>query len=189
MLSKTPPVIGRTTFTNKQWEFLNDLDDEGYRQTFNEDLLGAFLALQIRTLREANGWSQTDFESIAGKAQPTISQWEDPGYGKYSLTSLKHLAKAFDVGLLVRFVSFSELADWVVDVDGDRLCPASYKEEANQLSFSDIASGDWILTSNVEDMVINANLGTWPQQKAGPVRLFDSSSADTEKGRANGLAA
>ena len=183
MLRKTLPDIGCTTLTNKQWAFLNDLDDEEYRQAFNEDLLGAYLALQIRTLREANGWTQKDFESIAGKKQPTISQWEDPNYGKYSLTTLKRLAKAFDVGLLVRFVSFSELANWVVDVDADRLRPASYKEEASQLSFSDIDSEGWITPGNVEDMVIAGDLGEWPQLQPAlsPIGLSDSSSAFTAK--------
>lgn len=157
-LGKTPSDIEHTTLTNKQWAFLNDLDDEEYRQTFNEDLLGAYLALQIRTLREANGWTQKDFESIANKKQPTISQWEDPNYGKYSLTTLKHLAKAFDVGLLVRFVSFSELANWVVDVDADRLRPASYKEEASQLSFSDIDGEDWVSLGNIGDVVIAGDI-------------------------------
>ena len=191
MLEKTYSNIEHTTFTNKQWAFLNDLEDQEYRKLFPEDLLGAFLALQIRTLREANGWTQKEFESIAGKKQPTISQWEDPNYGKYSLSTLKHLAKAFDVGLLVRFVSFSELANWVVDVDPNRLCPASYEEEARQLSFSETGGEDWTYPSNIEVMVITGDLEQWPQPlpALSQTGFSDSSSAVAAKVSAYEVAA
>ena len=53
------------------------------------------------------------------------------------------IAKAFDVGLLVRFVSFSELANWTIDVDPGRLNPPSYEQE-RQLSFGNLGIGpEW----------------------------------------------
>jgi hypothetical protein len=45
--------------------------------------------------------------------QHAISRLESQGYGKPTLTTLKRLAAAMDVGLIVRFVPFSELVDWV----------------------------------------------------------------------------
>jgi hypothetical protein len=45
--------------------------------------------------------------------QNAISRLENPNYGKATLTTLRRVARAFDVALIVRFVPFSQLADWV----------------------------------------------------------------------------
>lgn len=127
--------------TVKQRKFLDSLTDKEYREMFAEELVGTSLAFQIRRLREARNLTQIDISGLTGKAQPTISQWEDPNYGRYTLSTLKELAAAFGVALLVRFVSFSELADWTVDVDPNRLTPPSYDEEQQQMSFAGL-TGD-----------------------------------------------
>ena len=45
--------------------------------------------------------------------QNAISRLENPYYGKATLTTLKRIASAYDVGLLVEFVPFSRLVDRV----------------------------------------------------------------------------
>lgn len=45
--------------------------------------------------------------------QNAISRLESPDYGKPTLTTLKRLAAALDVALVVRFIPFSEMVDWV----------------------------------------------------------------------------
>jgi hypothetical protein len=45
--------------------------------------------------------------------QNAISRLESPDYGKPTLTTLKRLAGAMDVALIVRLIPFSELIDWV----------------------------------------------------------------------------
>ena len=120
--------------TNKQWQFITNLSDPEYRKAFVDEMVGTGLAFQIRRLRNARSLTQKALADQMGNNQVTISQWENPGYGSYSLSSLKQLASAFDVGLLVRFVSFSELADWTIDVGDERLTPPTYEDE-RQLSF------------------------------------------------------
>lgn len=46
-----------------------------------------------------------------GMNQNAISRLENPYYGKATLTTLKRIASAYDVGLLVEFVPFSRLID------------------------------------------------------------------------------
>jgi hypothetical protein len=46
-------------------------------------------------------------------SQNGISRLESPNYGKATTTTLKKLAAVYDVGLVVRFVPFSKMADWV----------------------------------------------------------------------------
>ena len=45
--------------------------------------------------------------------QNAISRLESHDYGKPTITTLKRLASAMDVGLVVRFVPFSEMVNWV----------------------------------------------------------------------------
>ena len=128
--------------SNKQQAFMDTLQDGEYRRAFADEIATS-LAFQIRRLREARELRQEDLAEIMDKKQPTISQWEDPNYGRYSLKTLKELAAAFDVALLVRFAAFSELADWTVDVSPSRLTPPSYEEERQSaLSGMSIRYGD-----------------------------------------------
>jgi hypothetical protein len=42
-----------------------------------------------------------------------ISRIESEDYGKQTITSLKRIAEAFDVALVVRFVPFGQYIDWL----------------------------------------------------------------------------
>ena len=128
---------------NDRREFLETIKDEEYRHEFAAENPGVALAFQINLIREARGWTQEELARRCDKAQETISRLEDPDYGRYTLKTLKQLAKAFDVALLVRFVSFGELAEWTVNLVSKRLTPPSYNEE-RQMSFYHIAgSPEW----------------------------------------------
>ena len=110
---------------NQLWK---SLKDEEYRREYSADV-GTGLAFQIKLLREKNGWTQDRLAELTGKQQETISQWENPDYGNYTLKTLKSLAAAFDVALMVKFVPFSELVEWMSGLTPGRLAPSSFKEE------------------------------------------------------------
>jgi len=80
-----------------------------YREAFVESEISIGIPFQIRAIREKRKWSQQDLAEKTGKKQSVISQLENPNYGRLSLSTLKTLAAAFDCGLLVRFVPYSEL--------------------------------------------------------------------------------
>ena len=137
---------------NDRREFLETIKDEEYRHEFAAENPGVALAFQINLIREARGWTQEELAKRCDKAQETISRLEDPDYGRYTLKTLKQLAKAFDVALLVRFVSFGELAEWTVNLDSKRLTPPSYGEE-RQMSFNNIASfSEWWARSAAQEV-------------------------------------
>lgn len=102
------------TSTRRQ-QIVASLCDPEYRRAFVDEEISTGLAFQIRAMREGRGWSQQELGSRAEAggpiAQETICKFENPDYGRYSLTSLKRLAAAFDVALMVRFVPFSRLVD------------------------------------------------------------------------------
>jgi transcriptional regulator with XRE-family HTH domain len=64
-------------------------------------------------LRDREGWSQQELAEKIGSTQNAIYRAENPNYGKQTLSTLKKIAAAFDVALVVRFIPFSELVDWV----------------------------------------------------------------------------
>jgi transcriptional regulator with XRE-family HTH domain len=74
------------------------------------------IAHQLRASRDRLEWSQQELAEEAGMNQNAISRLESPGYGKPTLTTLKRLAAAMDIGLIVRFVPFSQMIDWVSGV-------------------------------------------------------------------------
>jgi transcriptional regulator with XRE-family HTH domain len=82
------------------------------RTKFVESNLSKELAFQLRALRDNKEWSQPELAERIGTSQNAISRLENPNYGKATITTLKKLAAVFDVGLVVRFVPFSQLVNW-----------------------------------------------------------------------------
>jgi transcriptional regulator with XRE-family HTH domain len=62
-------------------------------------------------MRESRNWSQEELAALVGMPQTAISRLESPDYGKPTITTLKRMARVYDVGLDVRFVPFSLLVD------------------------------------------------------------------------------
>jgi transcriptional regulator with XRE-family HTH domain len=64
-------------------------------------------------MRERDGLTQEELAEKVGMNQNAIHRLENPNYGKPTITTLKRIAAAFDVALIVRFVPYSQLVDWV----------------------------------------------------------------------------
>src|SRR5713226_6032626 len=84
------------------------------RAKFVESHLNKSIAFQIRSLR-GEKWTQAEFAEKLGIKHPNnvSARLENPNYGKHTLTTLKKIAAACDVGLVVWFIPFSRLAHWV----------------------------------------------------------------------------
>ena len=115
--------------SDKERQIRNSLINKEYRKALAIEHVNTTLAIQIRKMRESNQWSQNGLASYLGKHQESISQWENPDYGRYSITTLKELAATFDVALLVKFVPFSELVKDMVSLSETRLSPPSFSKE------------------------------------------------------------
>ncbi len=148
----------------KREQLWRALENPEYRRAYAADV-GTGLAFQIRTLREARGWTQEYLALQTGKRQETISQWENPDYGRYSLKTLTELAAALDVALVTRFAPFSELVNWAVALDAEHLAPPSFEEElgfrnlfAHRLQRTTIATTTREIAMSAIDSVSNAVL-------------------------------
>src|ERR1700733_5485030 len=71
------------------------------------------IASQIKATRDAQGMTQAGLAEATGMSQNNISRLENPEYGKHTVSSLKRIADALDVALVVRLVPFSQYIDWL----------------------------------------------------------------------------
>ena len=140
---------------SKLWRKLRN---KAYRDGYTEAQLSIEVPFQIRALRKTRGWTQTQLAERGGIPQARISHIEQPGRDPLSLRTLYRLASAFDVGLLVRFVSFSELVHREADFN-----PEAFRV----VSFDDDHIGPTIHTA------------TWPV--AMTIRVFSSEEGHLEK--------
>jgi transcriptional regulator with XRE-family HTH domain len=119
------------------------------RQRFVESHLAKTIAYQLRAMRDERGMRQEELAAAVGMNQNGISRLESPEYGKPTLTTLKRLAAAFDVGLVVRFVPFSQLTSWVsgtayIDkgLSWDSLAVPSFEAEEKEGRFAEPVTAD-----------------------------------------------
>jgi DNA-binding XRE family transcriptional regulator len=126
--------------TNKREQIWESLNDPEYRHQFIEELINVGIAFQVKALRNRQNLKQEDLAKRLDVKQPLVSSWENPNYGRYSLSTLKDLAKAFDVGLMVRFVPFSTLVDLEANLSNDIVAPPSFSDEEHNSAATLVSS-------------------------------------------------
>ncbi|MEK7872281.1 MAG: helix-turn-helix transcriptional regulator [Chloroflexota bacterium] len=126
--------------TRKQ-QLENLLRDPNFRRQFVGDYVQEMVATQIRAIREQRKWTQEQLgEATNGMRQVQVSRLENPDYSGASLNSLKRVAQAFDLGLIVRLAPFGEFLDWVISVNPEKLVPPSYAKEQEQRRMEQVSS-------------------------------------------------
>ncbi len=111
---------------SKRWQ---KLQSKEYRDAYAESKLSIEIPFQIRALRKARGWTQAQLAARCRIPQARISHIEQPGRDPLSLRTLYRLSSAFDVGLLVDFVSFSELVNREAAFNPEVFNVASFEDD------------------------------------------------------------
>jgi transcriptional regulator with XRE-family HTH domain len=89
------------------------LESVDSRTSYIKAKLGVLVPSQIRSLRlQSEMPRQADLAETAGLHQSRISMFETPGAANMTLETLARLAAAFKVGLVVKFVPFSDMLAW-----------------------------------------------------------------------------
>jgi len=107
-----------------------------YRHAFIEEAIRTRITAQIAALRDKEGW---DYKKLAEKIDKKVSwayRLEDPNVPPPTIPSLLEVAAAFDIGLDVRFRSFSELLDDVTTLRPASFLVPSFNAELRSGSFS-----------------------------------------------------
>lgn len=106
------------------------LHDKAYRDALVSSRVSNTLALQVRAMREARGWTQKQLAEALGTSQNAVYRLESPGYGKATVTTLTRLASIFDVGLAVWFIPYSKLLDRVTNLSTEDILVPSFEHDA-----------------------------------------------------------
>lgn len=114
---------------NSSSELWEELENKEYREGYVEGQFDIEIPFQIRALRRARGWTQEDLAKYSGILESQIAELEDPNCGPPSVQILHKLCAAFDVGLLVQFVSFSELVRRESEFDPETFNVASFSDD------------------------------------------------------------
>jgi transcriptional regulator with XRE-family HTH domain len=107
-----------------------DLQDEEARYAYADTVTNAFVAAQIRGLREARELSQEELAALVGTKQSGISRLERQDYSTWKVETLRKLARAFGVRLRIRFEPFSTLLDEISDFSDNSLLPNKFEDDS-----------------------------------------------------------
>lgn len=103
---------------------------KAYRDSYAAAHVSNTVASQIEMLREERGWTQQQLAERAGMKQSRISVLEDPNNENFEIGTLRRIASAFDVALLVRFTAFSQIVDWAANLSEQKLWVPSFQEDS-----------------------------------------------------------
>ncbi|MFC5864266.1 helix-turn-helix domain-containing protein [Acidicapsa dinghuensis] len=153
------------------------------RSRLVESNLAKRVAYQIRATREAQDLSQSALADAVGMSQNNISRLENPDYGKHTISSLRRIADALDVALVVNFVPFSQFVDWLSGTPyldkglrPEALAVPKFAEEEQQKAFDSDIKYYGVFTNPV------AASGVYPSRieiSTPPIPLFQSAGAIT----------
>ena len=105
------------------------LSDPGYRRAYVASQINVGIPFQLRALLKSRGKTQEWLAEKTGMLQPRISGLVTPGKTRPNIETLRRLAEAFDCGLTVRFVPFSELAKWSEGFDPENFMVPDFEHD------------------------------------------------------------
>jgi transcriptional regulator with XRE-family HTH domain len=80
-----------------------------YRHSYAESFTNTLIAAQLKANRERRTLSQAQLATLADMKQSHISRIENVNYDGWSVRTLRRIARAFDLVLIVKFESFGAL--------------------------------------------------------------------------------
>jgi transcriptional regulator with XRE-family HTH domain len=110
-------------------KLFSKLQDPEYRKSFVGSQIRIGIPFQIRALMKQRGWTQEGLAEKTGIAQPSISNLLKPSGSQPNIKTLVRIAEAFDCGLAVRFVPFSELTKWSEEFDPTSFHVSEFSED------------------------------------------------------------
>ena len=100
-----------------------------YRHAYLGEFTDAYIATQIKVLREQRGLNQTQLGELAGMKQSQVSELEDVNNRSWKVRTLKKLAQALDLVLVVRFEQFGRVLPDIGKLDREHLHRLSFKDD------------------------------------------------------------
>jgi transcriptional regulator with XRE-family HTH domain len=159
--------------TSSLWVRLARLfQDREYRHSYAESFTNTLIAAQLKANREMRKLSQAQLAELAGMKQSRISTIENVNYDSWSVRTLRRIAQAFDLVLVIKFESFGNLVHEMESFDRASLERPSFPDDPAFASQKPAASepvadaeltvrGDAIGDLNTGDLKPVANLASY----------------------------
>jgi transcriptional regulator with XRE-family HTH domain len=135
-------------FGDIEYALRKNLQDREYAEEYAKSFLDAFVATQIKVIREQRSMTQAELGSLIGTTQAGVSRYEDVNYSSWSLRTLMKIARAFDVRLRVSFEPYGTLPDEVIRFDRTRLETVDRENDPR-------VTGATFETENVSDCAVD----------------------------------
>lgn len=133
------------------------------------------IAAQIYALRSRAGVTQSEFARNCRMGQARISVLENGTFENITIDTLERIAEAEDVGLMVKFVPFSEIAEWVSEFDDEKLLPHSYAKDSISRSSINYGGASFVAVEQIYATPSGVSMG----HSQLPSRLNPSSHPET----------
>lgn len=91
----------------------SELRDPEYSEGYAESFLNAYIATQIKVIREQRRMTQAELGTLIGTTQAGVSRYENVNYSSWNIKSLIKMARAFKIRLKVTFEPFGTLPNEV----------------------------------------------------------------------------
>jgi len=101
-------------------------EDEDARYVYADSTVNAFIAAQIKALREDRELSQEELAILIGTKQSGISRLEKADYSSWKIGTLRKLARAFGVRLKISFEEFGTLLPDISGFSQKKLAPRRF---------------------------------------------------------------
>src|SRR4029079_16275249 len=95
--------------------------DPEYRRSYAESFTNTLIAAQLKANRESRNLSQAELAELAGMKQSRISKIENVNYESWSIRTLRRIAQAMDLVLVVKLESFGNLLQDMESLDRPNL--------------------------------------------------------------------
>jgi transcriptional regulator with XRE-family HTH domain len=139
-------------------------------------------------MRQKLELSQKDLARELGTSQNAIYRLESPKAVRPNISTLERLAEFFDVGLVVRFAPFSEIADWTLNMQPETIEVPNFEDDLGFTERKEPALAG-ISTTNTYDLTIaaggtngGASLESLGNNRAVQALLSSSPAAAAEAG-------
>lgn len=117
-------------FHDQLWKEFTDPD---YRIAYAESFLDAWIALQIRTVREQRGMTQKQLAQALDTTQTAISRLESANYSGRTISTLKNVASKLDCRLKVSLETYGSLIGEADKLSTEFLRRPSFKDALTNL--------------------------------------------------------
>lgn len=120
-------------FRSNKLTLWRKLRDPEYRNAFVSSTVAARLAVRIYNLRKKSDLSQLQLAEKTGMKQARISVLEQGDYQNFTFSTLKKIAAAFQVAVIVDFVSFPDFMRWADNLKAESVTPETLEESLSAI--------------------------------------------------------